>query len=237
MPSNQAKLAIHRQGADPLRACVHDLRNPFAVVASAKALLERCPDEDRERLVLDALGQVAVEGKIVTDALLGGDDNRPYVSHAGEEVATLIPILGALEHPALRIVTTIDGSAAWVGMAPAEFRAVVLELATNSARAGAHSIRIKVARRGCRCWLVIADDGSGFATAAPPSAAARTMGLHGTGLRRLTSAVDSARGKLRIRSKAGHGSVIALILPITPVLATPARETSMAAGPRIRIAR
>jgi glucose-6-phosphate-specific signal transduction histidine kinase len=138
------------QSMGSLRACVHDLRNLFAVVASAKSLLERPLDDNKRRLVLDVLGRFALEGKVVSDA----------------------------------------------------------------AAAGAHRIAIRAARRSYRYWLMVADDGPGFASRSPAAPA----GLHGTGMRRLAAAVEAAHGKIRIRSKKGRGSAVGLIFPIMRIV-------------------
>lgn len=224
MRSSQATLAIYRQSDDPLRACVHDLRNLFAVVASAKLLLERTPDEQRERLILDALGRVAIEGKIVTDALLAGGEERSSGSHAAEELMSLSAIIKTLERPGLEITLSIDEGANWILIAPSEFRAVVLELVTNAVRAGARKIQVCAARRGSRCWLTVADDGAGFPKQPSDVSSAHPAGLHGTGMRRISAAIRSARGKLRIRSRAGSGSVVAIILPLIRIVAAPPAE-------------
>jgi two-component sensor histidine kinase len=217
---NQVTLAHHRHSGDPLRACVHDLRNLFAVVASAKSLLERPLDEDRKRIVLDGLARVAIEGKLVTDALLAGGEDRECGSDAAAELLSLAPIFKTLEQPALQIELTSDDDPSWILMAPTELRAVVLELVTNAAAAGARRIEVRAGRRGCRYWLIVADDGSGFTASAPVPAL--PAGLHGTGMRRLASAAHSAHGKVRIRSKTGNGSVVAMILPILRILSSDA---------------
>ena len=232
MHTNQATLAIHRNPADPLRACVHDLRNLFAVVASAKSLLERPLDEQKTRVVLDALGRVAIEGKIVTDALLGGSEDRMCGSQASTELQTLIPIIRTIEHAGLQIDISIADEASWILLSPAEYRAVVLELVTNAGRAGASRIQVRAARRGFRYWLIVADDGAGFGTHLQSLSSSQPAGLHGTGMRRLIAAVRSAHGRVRIRSKAGRGSVVALTLPIIRIM-TAARSAQVPSGLRL----
>lgn len=228
-----SKLAIHWSPPDSLRACVHDLRNLFAVVASAKSLLERDLDEENRRMVLDALGRVAVEGKIVTDALLAGDrQERAIASDAAAELRNLAPVIGALEHPGRRIELSIDDRSSWILIPPAEFRAIVLELVTNAAAAGARWIRLRAAVRNGRCWIIVADDGSGF-DERPGAPAQADPGLHGTGLRRLIAAVASAHGTVKIRSKRGRGSIVALIVPVLPLAS--ARLTDPGSAARVSL--
>ena len=213
---------------DAVRACVHDLRNLFAVVASAKSLLDRPLDERTKAMIVDALCRVAADGKVLTNGLLaGGVEDRGCGTDASDELQGLAPILQALENPTLKIALSIDDQPSWLLMPPWEFRAVVLELVTNAARAGSRTIRIRAARRDCRFWLMVADDGSGFSDSGP--AEPLLAGLHGTGLRRLASAVGSAYGKVMIRSAQGRGTVVALTLPIVRLLPT-ARPTRVPAG-------
>jgi signal transduction histidine kinase len=218
MSTNLTRLANDHK-PDPLRACVHDLRNLFAVVASAKFLLDRPVGPERKGLILDALSRVAVEGKILTDALLAGRAEEPgRGTEAAGELQILAPIIKALERPGQKIDVTIDEQPAWVLMPRSEFSAVVLELVTNAVAAGARTIRIRGARRGRRFWLLAGDDGAGFAQTTKAPATEEAAGLHGTGLGRLASAAGSAHGALRIRSGCGRGSVVAMVLPIIKTL-------------------
>ena len=233
MQANLTKLA-NRRKPDPLRACVHDLRNLFAVVASAKSLLERPIDPERKTFVLDALGRIAIEGKILTDALLAGDrDDRASATETAGELKGLAPIIAALDRPGRTIDIAIDDQPAWISMPASEFRAIVLELVTNAAAAGARAIRIRGSLHGSRYWLLAGDNGSGFAQMASVPVTGLSGGLHGTGLGRLAAAADSANGALRIRSCGGRGSVVALVVPVSSVPPAPARPV---ASPRAAMA-
>lgn len=200
--------------AAPMRACVHGLRNLFAVVAAAKSLLRKPLDEQNRLVLVDALGRVADEGKGLTNALLAGAKDSPSAPiEAGSELRGMQPMLSTLAGFGLTISTELDERLVWVGMPRADFEAIMLELAANSKAAGAKRLRIRAKRRGGSFWLLIADDGTGF----PPPALrdrASVPGVHGNGLRRIASASRAACGRLRIRSKIGAGSVIALILPV-----------------------
>lgn len=215
MQMNLARPAIAGHGADPLRTCVHDLRNLFAVVASAKWLLERPLDESRLKVVLDALGQVSAEGKKVTDALLGGGtEDAARGSTAATELRKLESIFKTLGRPGVNLELSFDDDAVRIPIAPADFRAVALELVTNAKRAGARRITVHAARRGDRYWLVVADDGAGFGAVTKLPRSVSASGLHGTGMRRVAAAIGAADGKVRIKSTRGRGSVVAVILPV-----------------------
>lgn len=220
MPTQKCVLGVDRP-AESLRACVHDLRNLFAIVASAKSLLERPLDDRKKRVILEGLARVAIEGKMVTDALLGGTRGEGAVcSDVMAELRSVGAIVETMAHPRLNIEMEVEDVPLWILMAPAEFRAVVLELATNAVAAGATRMRIRAARRGSRLWIAVADNGSGFAVQSTLAANANARGLHGTGLHRLKAAAASAGGQVRIRSKAGAGSVVAMILPIVGAAST-----------------
>src|SRR5690606_31914805 len=159
--------------------------------------LEKPLDERRKRVILEGLARVAIEGKIVTDAMLGG--TRPEsaaCSDASAELRSVEAIIETMAHPGLSIEMAIDDDASWGLIAPAEFRAVVLELATNAVAAGATRIRVRATRRGSRFWITVADDGSGFAVQSTLVGNANTRGLHGTGLQRLKAAAACAGGKI-----------------------------------------
>lgn len=200
----------------PMRGCIHDLRNLFAVVGAAKFLLQRPLDEREQTLVLEALDRVATEGKVLTSALLsGGQVQEPKGLDAAEELRGLEPLVRALVGARTKFLLQIDETAGWIRIARSELESVVLELVSNAKVAGARGIRIRGERRGENYWLVVADDGAGFDRARlqdRPSA----LGNHGNGLARVASIAQSAHGSLRIRSKPGQGSVMALVLPTAP---------------------
>jgi signal transduction histidine kinase len=219
MAKNDILLAHRRPATEPLRAHVHDLRNLFMVVASARSLLERPLDEPRKRVVIDGLARVATEGKALVDALLSGElDNRECGCDAAAELLGLAAMVQTLERPGLTIEMSIEPEATWILMPPADLHAIALELLANAVAAGAGDIRMRMGRRGRRLWLTVADDGSGFSPSARTRQRTRPAGLHGTGLRRLDSAVELAHGKVRIRSRIGRGTVVAIALPIIHVL-------------------
>jgi signal transduction histidine kinase len=211
------------------RAIVHDLRNLFAVVASAKSLLARHFDERTKDAVLDALDRVATEGGALTTALLSGDDRaRPRETDATAAISEIGTIIRTLVGPEVRVDLDLGSGPATVRMARANFQAVVLELAVNAQSAGARRLRLRSGLKGGEFWLVVADDGHGFGLPVQQELGHR-YGAHGTGLARIAAAVRSAHGTLRIHSTPGRGSVIAVVLPA--VLHRP-RETPSASKPK-----
>ena len=107
-------------GVSSLRVHVHDLRNLFAVVASAKYLLERPLAEQKHRTVLEALGKVAAEGMVLTNGLLcDGHACQPEVADAPEALRKLEPMLVALAGAERQIRLEIDETPARVGVAQA----------------------------------------------------------------------------------------------------------------------
>lgn len=197
----------------PMRACVHDLRNLFAVVASARYLLERPSLKQDRAIIIEALGRVAAQGKVLTNALLSeGQDGAARGIEAAGELRSLEPLVRTLACRGLRIDLQTDDRPAWIRMTRSELEAVVLELVTNAKAAGARLIRIRGERRGERFWLAIADDGAGFRRT-DPQTFGPSEGVRGNGMSRIAAALRSALGDLRIRSTKGRGSVVALVLP------------------------
>ena len=199
----------------PVRACVHDLRNLFAVIASAKYLLERPLNEQKMAAVLNALGRVALEGQIITDGLLSRAARRgvPTIDTASE-MRGLSPLLAVLEHPGLKIHLSCSDVSSPVCMTAREFSAVVVELVTNAARAGASLITIRSAPRGGSYRLVVADNGCGFDAS---SSSMDSGGLHGTGMRRIAAAAARAGGKMDAKNRRTRGGVVTMTLPLMPV--------------------
>lgn len=213
----------------PMRSCVHDLRNLFAVVAAAKSLLRKPLDEQNRLVLVDALGRVAEEGKDLTTALLAGaQGSSSGAVEAGSELRAMQPMIATLVGSELQISTELDETPVWLSMPHSDFEAIVLELAANSKAAGAQHLRIRGKCCGERFWLLIGDDGAGFPQPALRDRA-RAPGVHGNGLQRIASASRAVCGKLRIRSKKGAGSVIALILPVIVSLPGARHETLIAA--------
>lgn len=215
----------------PMRAHVHDLRNLFAVVASAKYLLERPLGEQKRAAILEALGKVAAEGTVLTNGLLSEAPSRqPPETDAPQALRKLEPMLVALAGPERRIELEFDDSPARIGMTRSALEAIVLELATNALSAGARSVTVRGVSRGGSFWVLVGDDGRGFA--AFPSFKRRPAGLHGTGMSRIADAAAAAHGSLHVRSKLARGSVVALSLPLLPVVEREALEAQAPARTR-----
>jgi len=201
----------------PTRGHVHDLRNLFAVVASAKSLLEREPTKSRQEQIIAALGRVAEEGAALTTALLTGvAELGRAVCDPAETLRQVEPLLAAMGGPRCDIRLDIAFSKRRVRIARSDLEAIVLELIANARSARASAITIRGRLRRERFWLLVHDDGAGFdvpARLANPGPGPSPRNPRGTGLRRVAGAVENAHGLMHIRSRPGHGTTIALILP------------------------
>jgi two-component system sensor histidine kinase UhpB len=90
---------------------------------------------------------------------------------------------------------------------------VVQEALNNVAKhAGATRAQVLARREGAELQLVVADDGRGFAVAAPETADAGD----GSGLRGMRDRVELFGGKIEIGSRPGRGTRIAARVPCTP---------------------
>jgi signal transduction histidine kinase len=96
-----------------------------------------------------------------------------------------------------------------------------LELVRNARAviAGKGAITVRARALGARIWLTVADTGRGMNPLALQGAlhAFKTASAHGTGLGRVQHLAKQAGGHVRIRSRAGQGAVISIILPMSPI--------------------
>jgi C4-dicarboxylate-specific signal transduction histidine kinase len=221
---------------DPVRETVHDLRNLFAVIASIRHLLDKRLDGPARDTMLRGLEQAAVRGGELTSRLLARQacGDRMLVD-VGAQVAHAAPLLHAMvKHPAsLEIDTQMALPDARVSADPAELEAVMLELVANAVMAGARHVRLRCRRIGDWIWLVIADDGPGLPTnGAPLPSLDAGNGGRGNGLQRVRRAVRDMKGKIFIRGGvgAGAGTVVAMLLPVAPPVASKSRARHWSAS-------
>lgn len=199
------------------RKVVHDLRNLFAIIAAAKSLLERDPDAARGAELLQALGEAARAGaQLTTNLLANRDDQSPWrVIDLDERLLRLAPILRVLAKVSIRLARGNRYGRIAVCTVPAELDAALIELVSNAARAGATEMTIRGRKCGGHIWLILADNGCGMSEPTLERARrGRDLGLaHGSGLSRVQQFVSTCCGTARIRSRLGHGTTIALVLP------------------------
>lgn len=222
----------HQTARQTSRESIHDLRNLFGVVASARHMLDDGPPPERRILLLDAIEDAAMRGARLTTELLA----RRRASHMADKadlchnLAGLEPLMGALAGRHAEIRMDLPACRLPVRFNPADFDAAVLELVANASAAidGPGEILIRVKRIGKRVWLMVGDTGSGMTRleleralrgSAIPSAT-------GTGLGRVILFARSHHGRLRIRSRKGRGTVAFLNLPL--VLKTARAESAVA---------
>jgi len=214
---------------DPVRETVHDLRNLFAVIASIRHLLDKHQDGPERQTMLRGLEEAAVRGNELTSRLLARQKaGQCCPVDVGAQVAHAAPLLHAMvNHPAsLEIDTQMALPDARVSADPAELEAVMLELVANAVRAGARHIWLRCRRINDWIWLVIADDGPGLqANGAARPRLTTVDGCRGNGLQRVRRAIRDMRGKLFIRggARAGSGTVVAMLLPVAPSVASKSR--------------
>ena len=201
----------------PPRKVVHDLRNLFAIIGAAKSLLERDPVPARRAELLAALGEATRQGaQLTTDLLANREDNTEYREiDLNERLAGLAPMLRVLATARVRLAQSGGDDHLLIRTTPAELDATVLELVSNAARAGAGEVTIRGRKCGGRIWLVLSDNGCGMSEPTLERARrGRDLGLaHGSGLSRVQQYMAACQGQVRIRSRVGHGTTIALIFP------------------------
>ncbi len=199
------------------RTTIHDLRNLFAVVGAATSLLRRDAKPAQRSAALKALEEAALRGSQLATELL---TSRARPQRAGTiemsaALARIEPMLSALAGTRVELSLEIEGESLPVRLAPAELEAALVELVVNARSARAGAIVIRAGRRGEQVWLLVADDGCGM-TAQHLAQGRRGVDqqrAHGAGLSRVRQVVTSNDGRLRIRSRSGRGTTIALIFP------------------------
>lgn len=200
------------------REAIHDLRNLFGIVASAKHILERDPARAQRIALLEALEDAATRGGELTSGLLA--NGAPARAVAGVDVADRIaglrPMALALAGARIELDFEVAPGAMPVRMTAADFDAAILELVANAGAAEASIIVLRVRRVGGRIWIMVADDGPGMTRRLLDRArhGGFAAGAHGTGLARVRHFVRSTHGQFLVRSRPGGGTTIALILPM-----------------------
>lgn len=226
-PSNDAPVATIR------RETIHDLRNLFGIVCSAKHLLEGQPTKVRRLALLQAIEAAALRGGELTTSLLASPKagSAPKQLDLNQQIMAIEPMIRVLMDGVQfdlcddYLSVRVDGDA---------IDAVIFELLANAKAAGAAIVMIRTRRIGARIWLTIADDGCGMSPAllSDVRRCIDRQGEHGAGLCRVRQFARSAHAQLHFRSRAGSGTTISIHLPT--VLRVAADEIG-AATPRISL--
>lgn len=206
------------------REAIHDLRNLFGIVASARHLLDDAPAEEKRHQLLDAIGEAAMRGGALTTDLLARHqpDHATRSVDINRELERLEPLLRASIGEAV-LELDLCARRPRIRVDRDELEATILELLINARAAcsGAARIRLRTRYRCGRLWLTVADDGRGMSHADIERLLTRVAepGARGTGFGRVRSFVGGAHGRLYVRSREGHGTVVSLNLPTVLSLA------------------
>lgn len=209
----------HRTARQTSRESIHDLRNLFGVVASARHMLDDGPPAERRTLLLEAIEDAAMRGaRLTTELLARRRPDRMDEVDFGHHLAGLEPLIDALAGRHAEIRTDFPDGGLPVRFNSADFDAVVLELVANASAAmdASGRIMIRARRIGRRVWLMVADTGCGM-TALDLERALRgpaAPSASGTGLARVLQFARTHHGRFHIRSRKGRGTVTFLNLPL-----------------------
>lgn len=204
-----------RQTPSPIqRETIHDLRNLFAIVSSAKHLLDGQPSKVRRLALLQAIEASAIRGGALTTSLLAlrhpdGVTTRIDLNH---QIMTLEPMIRAMSCGVLLdlcddyLPLRVDADG---------IDAVIFELLANAKAAGATVVTLRTRRIGARAWLTIQDNGGGMnpETLERVRCCVDLRGAHGAGLSRVETFARTAHAQLHFRSRAGIGTVVSMNLP------------------------
>jgi len=200
----------------PNRDMIHDLRNLFGIVASARHLLDDQPGEDKRAQLLDAIeGAARRGGQLTTDLLASTCDTTITTFDCNARIASLETMIRALPGRDMSVWIDLRPGCLMARLDVAAFDAALLELIANACSASSNHIIIRARGTASRIRLTVADNGKGMsrpelstALRAPPSPAS-----HGTGLGRVDHFVRQSHGRLRIRSREGCGTIVSMSLP------------------------
>jgi signal transduction histidine kinase len=202
------------------RETIHDLRNLFGVLTSASRLLAESPAPPTRDRLLYAIDDAAARGNSLTTQLLSQRSRVAPVEtfDLNRRILEMVPMLKALLEPGIELRLDLRGERLPVQLEPMGLEAAVIELVMN-ARAALAPIGHLVLRTrpiGDRVWFLVADDGPGIPAHVPrrlDRGGHPSTGAHGTGLRRVKGFAQESKGRLLMRSAAGRGTTITLILP------------------------
>ena len=203
----------------PDRQLVHDLRNLFGIVASARNCLGDLPQDDRSLSLLDAIEQAALRGSALTTELLAERKRDSGSLDVGRRLEALEPMLRAITGRTVDLRLDIGAGRCLVGACPDDFDAVLVELVVNACKAlrTRGRVVVRTRRAGETIRIMVADNGRGMSDLAARAAERGQYGptgAHGTGLGRIHHFAGDADGRLRIRSRPGRGTIVALTLPL-----------------------
>jgi signal transduction histidine kinase len=209
-----------QSAAEEQRKAVHDLRNLFATIGAAKSLLARDPNAVRRTDLLAAIGEATRQGGRLATDLLANIPNRCGAStiDMADSLIKLGPMLRAITNVEVTFAHALPDERLLVRAVQADFDAVIVELASNAAAAGADVVKIRIHKCGGTVWILASDNGCGMSEAMLDHARrAEDRGMaHGTGLARIRGFITACEAHLYVRSQAGAGTNIALVFPCAP---------------------
>jgi signal transduction histidine kinase len=246
--------------ASAFRASQRELRMANVELAGLRdAEVERAAMEERTRLARelhDGLAQDLWLAKLRVGELVGMDGLPPEARRSAESAVAAIDIgladareavatLRSSSHDdagfcnlvrrtaedhgdrfGLRVEYTFEGThtASISARTQAEVLRIVQEALSNVARhAGATVVGVRLVIRDDRITLRIADNGRGFDT--------KAIGREGYGLVSMRERASSIGGRLRISSRVGSGTPVALTAPVVPAASARPRPISAAEQP------
>jgi putative nucleotidyltransferase with HDIG domain len=207
----------------------HELNNPLAVISGRAQILRGTVQDEAARQALELIAKQAQACSDIVTELLEFANPRP----AAPESINLPALLGAmraelirsglLEESAISVETASDRLLVWFD--PDQLRGVLREIIENSVEATAPSSRrltVKIAADLAEKRIVVEvrDNGRGMssevlARAADPFFSQRPAGRgRGLGLARAQRWLRLNGATMRIRSRAGEGTVVELRLPV-----------------------
>ncbi len=217
-------------------AVAHDVNNALQVVLAWSELLAKSEDPEA-RLAAEHLADNAGRTKGITRRLLGvtkADDWSPHPLALATEVRRWRDAMGRLVPADIELVLEAKDDPV-VDFDPIYLDRVLLNLVANARDAldGKGRITLGVVALEGRAQLTVTDDGPGISEEVrgrifEPFVSSKGEGGTGLGLAVVQTALDRARGRIRVESEPGQGTAFVLELPFS---ATPERATKTVRAP------
>ena len=202
----------------------HDFNNVLTPIMMSSSLLEAEVISEDGRTLLDTITKGVEHAASITRQLLGlsrhsvGERRSTTID---EEIRAMAALLRQLLGETYELALDLDAADAEVGLAPQELAQVILNLAVNARDAMSNSGTVSIATqlRDSFAEISVSDTGSGISEGVrqhmfepffTTKSADRGTGL---GLFTVRDLVESAGGRIDVRSEVDKGTTIAFRLP------------------------
>lgn len=220
----QEQAALARLG-EMAAVVAHEVKNPIAGIRGAlQVISSRMPPEQRDRAVMgDIITRLDGLSGVVQDLLVFAKPRELHIEPVNMTTLLADTITLISRDPIFsKIDVSLEGSCGVVQADPAQLQLVFQNVLINAAQSmnGQGRVAVSIDAADGRCRVAIADAGPGMPFdvqqhAFEPFFTTKSRGT-GLGLPIAKRIVDAHRGEIRIDTPSTGGTVVTLVLPISP---------------------